>query len=77
VQWLTAKVRTSNSITLTWKKPTQEDCNGVLMGYEVGYQTGAKLLFERANIQESKLILMSFADSDLCLFFKLSYVNSM
>lgn len=40
VIWFQVLSRSSNSVFLTWQKPSEEDCNGVLLGYELGFQTG-------------------------------------
>ncbi|XP_053377486.1 neuroglian-like isoform X2 [Mercenaria mercenaria] len=39
VQWLAVGKRSSNSVTFTWMKPSEEECNGILIGYDIGYQT--------------------------------------
>ncbi|XP_045166223.2 neuroglian-like isoform X1 [Mercenaria mercenaria] len=34
-----ARVRTSNSFVLFWQRPDNEDLNGIITGYDLGYQT--------------------------------------
>ena len=45
VRDLKAWLRSSNSITLIWNLPAIEDLNGILLGFDIAYQTGNIELF--------------------------------
>lgn len=40
-----ARVRTSNSFVLFWHRPENEDLNGIITGYDLGFQTGKERNF--------------------------------
>lgn len=40
VQYFEAQVRSSNSFSLYWVPPLTEDRNGIIIGYDIAYQTG-------------------------------------
>jgi hypothetical protein len=46
VRTFSAPIKGSNHFVLNWTDPQRSDMNGIIVGYDIGYQTGEAMIFD-------------------------------